>query len=139
MGTKRLMLRLTEHETADVRAGLARLVSDVGDLTRRLPDNTPADVRAAHESEIERLLARVEEKLRRGPAPAVDLLNFCAVTAHDVDGARRVVMLRRPPSVMQPAEALQVAAWLVVGAELADSRDNAIEQVAATVDAIHEG
>lgn len=61
-----------------------------------------------------------------------DTINRHAVTAHQ----ERVVMMRPPNTSMSPDEAIALAAWLVVGAELADFRVDALDRFLATLEAV---
>lgn len=65
------------------------------------------------------------------PVLALDTFNRLGVTAHQ----GKVVSVGMK-AAFSPAEALQLAAWLIVGAELCD-RSHCVSQVVATVEAIH--
>lgn len=61
----------------------------------------------------------------------LDTLNRFAITAH----GSSVVMQGRPPAVMQTTTAIELAAWLLMGAELA-GHGAVVEVVAKTLEAI---
>ena len=67
------------------------------------------------------------------PTLALDTLNQFAVTAKD--SKVLILGLVRVPRYLTVDEALQLAAWLIVGAELAGA-DHSLEVAAATVEAI---
>lgn len=77
-------------------------------------------------NEVRRLCGEPEDTPR-----ALDPENHWLITAsEDV-----VILQRLPASLLQPEEAIRLAAWLIVGAELAGFEPS-LEVATATVDAV---
>lgn len=65
----------------------------------------------------------------------ISTLNRFGVTASH----GQVVLVLRPSQVLEPEQALQLAAWLIVGHELATLDDNGLELVREAIESIKRG
>lgn len=79
------------------------------------------------------VLGRIDAEMGQAPVKPLQAGNSFAVTAKD-----DTVVVAAPPFPLLPREeAVRLAAWLVVGAELAGD-ERALDRVIATVEAIHD-
>lgn len=129
-------LRAEVTRAREALAAAERQLEAFGESTMRL-------LRRAEAAEA-RVISQSEARIDK-PAPRpLSTLNRYAITAHHsvACSAPRVVMLRPPFPIpdgtaaeMTPDDALALAAWLIIAAELAGS-DEPLEVVRLTVQAI---